>query len=113
MSGSGSDSSSRATGFLAHDPARRQHGLERVGAFDERFVLRACPSPNAARRLLYVSTAYSSGTKIDTRASGPTSRVAWPSPVRSSAMRMSPTPRRRTVPSPISMSVAPVSVKTA
>jgi NitT/TauT family transport system substrate-binding protein len=54
-----------------------------------------------------------SGTKIDTRGAGPTSRVPWPWPVRSSAMRMSPGPRRRTVPSPISMSTAPDSVNTA
>src|SRR5438128_1742035 len=54
-----------------------------------------------------------SGTKIETRGSGPTSRVAWPWPVRSSAIRMSPGPRRRIVPSPISMSTAPDSVNTA
>jgi len=53
------------------------------------------------------------GTKIDTRGSGPTSRVPCPWPVRSSAMRMSPGPSRRTVPSPISMSTAPDSVNTA
>ena len=51
--------------------------------------------------------------ETDTRAPGPTSRVAWPWPVRSSAIRMSPGPSRRTVPSPISMSTAPESVKTA
>jgi len=31
-----------------------------------------------------------SGTKIETRGSGPTSRVACPCPVRSSAIKMSP-----------------------
>src|SRR5262249_21955182 len=50
------------------------------------------------------AAAYLRGTKIETRGSGPTSRVAWPCPVRSSAIRMSPEPSRRTVPSPISMS---------
>ena len=56
--------------------------------------------------------AHPSGTNTDTRASGPTSRVACPCPVKSSAIKMSPGPSRRTVPSPISMSTAPERVNT-
>jgi 16S rRNA G966 N2-methylase RsmD len=47
---------------------------------------------------------FASGTNTDTRGSGPTSRVACPCPVKSSAIKMSPGLSRRTVPSPISMS---------
>jgi hypothetical protein len=52
------------------------------------------------------------GTNTDTRGWSPTSRVMCPWPVTSSAIRISPGPRRRTVPSPISMSTAPERVKT-
>lgn len=55
----------------------------------------------------------SSGTNTEMRGSGPTSRVMWPWPLRSSAIRMSPGPTRCTEPSPISISTAPESVNTA
>ena len=85
---------------LSADPigwfADRLHNIESV--LDDAHIDRSVLGPHDAD---------------DIRASAPTSRVPWPSPVRSSAIRMSPGPSRRTLPSPISMSTAPLKVKTA
>jgi hypothetical protein len=54
----------------------------------------AARGPRAIVLLAPLRMGQASGTNTETRGSGPTSRVTWPWPVVSSAIRMSPGPRR-------------------